>query len=376
MKIVIAPDSFKGSLSAFDVCRIVSKAARQVYHEPEIVEIPMADGGEGTAECIRKAAGGSQVSCRVRDPLGRPAEARYTILPDGSAVMEMAQASGLTMVKPGEREVFRSSTFGTGEMILDAVDRGCRKIFIGLGGSGTSDGGMGMAAALGVKFLDDKNEELDPVPASMDKLVSVDISSIDSRISETEIVVMSDVTNPLTGPSGAVFTYGLQKGLREDELKKADEMMARYCAVVEDAVGKNISDIPGAGAAGGLGAGLLAFTNGTIEKGIDTVLDLADFDSALSGATMVVTGEGMMDFQSAFGKAACGVGMRCKAAGIPCFALVGSMGKGAEEMFTRGITSIMPVVDSVINLDQAMENAEDLCYSAAVRMFRFIGERD
>ncbi len=375
MKILIAPDSFKGSMSAETVCRITKKAAQDIFPAADIQMLPLADGGEGTCDALMEVLHAEAITCKVRGPLGDSVAARYGLLETGPvkiAIMDMASASGLTLVPEAKRDVFHSSTFGTGEMMLDAIERGCRHIYLGLGGSATSDGGMGMAAALGVRFLDEAGNLLDPVPASMEALHWVDVSALDSRIAETCITVMSDVKNPLLGPSGAVYVYGPQKGIPEEGLSKADAAMAHYIEKVERATGKSLRHIPGAGAAGGLGAGLLAYTPCEIASGIETVLDLLCFDELLADTDVVITGEGRMDSQSAFGKVIAGVAGHCKSREIPCLVLAGSLGDGAEDMYELGVTGIMPLVDRITDLDEAIQYSEDNCYRAAVRMLRIL----
>lgn len=371
MKILIAPDSFKGSMSAEAVCRITKKAAQEIFPAADIQLLPLADGGEGTCDALMEVLPGEVVSCTVHGPLGDFVTAQYGILESSNvkiAIMDMASASGLTLVPAAQRDVFHSSTFGTGEMILDAIERGCQHIYLGLGGSATSDGGMGMAAALGVRFLDESGQPLEPVPASMTAIHSVDVSALDFRIAETHITVMSDVKNPLLGSSGAVYVYGPQKGIPDARLSGADTAMAHYIEEVERGTGKSVRNIPGAGAAGGLGAGLLAFTSCEIASGIETILDLLHFDELLTDTDVVITGEGRMDSQSAFGKVIAGVAAHCKSQGLPCLVLAGSLDDGAEEMYNLGVTGIMPLVDRITSLEEAIRHSEENCYRAALRM--------
>ena len=373
MKIVVAPDSFKGSLSAEQICDIVENAAHEVFPGCEVVKVPAADGGEGTVDSVLASSSGQLRTKTVSDALGRPIAASYALLDSGKAVIEMAAASGLPQIAEADRDVMHSSTRGTGELILDALDHGCREIMIGLGGSATNDGGAGMAAALGVRFLNAAGEELMPVPADFAAIERVDISHLDPRVSDTHFVLMSDVRNPLLGEEGATRVYGPQKGVTDAVFDELESGMSHYIDKVEYAVGFPVRNIPGAGAAGGLGAGLLAFTRAEVTSGIEKVLDLADFDSKLRGADLAVTGEGRMDSQSVYGKVTAGVGKRCEAAGVPCLALVGSVGEGAEAMYDCGITSIVPTVDRIMTLREAIRNAESQCYRAAVRMFRCAG---
>lgn len=376
MKILIAPDSFKGSMTADTVCRITSKAVRDTFPLADVRTLPLADGGEGTCNALMSALHAEGIPCEVQGPLGDSVTAGYGILETSgvkAAIMDMASASGLTLVPEAKRDVFHSSTFGTGEMMLDAIQRGCRHIYLGLGGSATSDGGMGMAAALGVRFLDKFGKILAPVPVSMEKIDSIDLSNLDSRIAETQITIMSDVKNPLLGPTGAVYVYGPQKGILESQLRTMDSAMEHYIDIAEKATRKKIRTVPGAGAAGGLGAGLLAFTSCEIQSGIETVLALLKFDELLADTDIVITGEGRMDAQSAFGKVIAGVAAHCKSQNIPCLALAGSLGAGAEDMYELGVTGIMPLVDRITSLDEAILHSEENCYRAAVRMLRILG---
>lgn len=390
MKIVIAPDSFKGSLTASQVCGIAENAAREVFPDAAVQKLPLADGGEGTAEALMNVLPGEIRTLQVRGPLGVPVTARYGIVPslptaptpDTSlqplpktkiAIMDMAAASGLTLVSEGDRDVFHSNTFGTGEMILDAIRQGCRHIYLGLGGSATSDGGMGMAAAFGAVFRDENGTPLDPVPASMHRIAAVDVSRLDPAVSRVPITVMSDVKNPLLGPEGAVYVYGPQKGIPADRLADMDQAMAHYIDCVESALPKkSIRHAPGSGAAGGLGAGLLAFTRSEISSGIETVLELLNFDACLESADLVITGEGRMDFQSAYGKVVAGVASHCKTHRVPCFALAGSIEDGAEALYEFGISGMMPLVDRIESLDAAICDAEKNCFRAAVRLLRIV----
>ncbi|MBQ6582487.1 MAG: glycerate kinase [Mogibacterium sp.] len=372
MNVLIAPDSFKGSLTAIEVCEIIGRAAREVLPDCTVTPIPIADGGEGTVDSVLTAVAGSRIPVKVHDPLGRRITACYGILGDGTAVMEMAAASGLTLVTREERDVLHSNTFGTGEMLLDAVRRGADPILIGIGGSATNDGGIGMAAALGARFLDGSGAELSPVPASLSSIRKIDLSGIPAEISEARIVILSDVRNPLLGPDGATAVYGPQKGVTPGMIHPLDQAMEHYIVLLEQTTGKQIRDIPGAGAAGGLGAGLLAFTRAEIRSGVDAVLEITEFDRKLQDADLVVTGEGRMDAQSAYGKVVSGIGRRCRDAGVPCVAVVGSTGPGYERLREYGILRVYPAAQD-LPLAEAMARAPELCYEAACRAFAGIG---
>ncbi len=372
MRIIVAPDSFKGSLSASEICDIVERSANQIFPNCEVLKMPVADGGEGTVESLLCALKGDEVSVTVKGPMGAEVNAQYGIFNGNSAVMEMAAASGLPLVAYDERNIRRACTFGTGQMIIDAIERGCTTIYMGLGGSATNDAGLGCAAALGAKFFDVNGDEISPLPENFAKITKVDVSAMHAKLANTKLVLMSDVKNPLLGQTGATAVYGKQKGANAEDEIFLEQGIAHVIALCEGATGKDVKNLPGAGAAGGLGAGLLAFTNASIQSGVETVLDMLDFEKALDGTNLVITGEGRMDYQSAFGKVAFGVGSLCKKANVPCIAIVGGLGERAEEMFEHGITSIITTVNGVMDLPCAVKNAPELCYSASVRLLRMV----
>lgn len=372
MRIMIAPDSFKGSLSASEICDLVERAAKEVFVDCEVEKMPVADGGEGTVESILATLEGEKVVVEVKDPLGRDIVATYGVFNDNKAVIEMAEASGLPLVSTEDRDVMHSNTFGTGQLILDAIEKGCTTIYMAIGGSATNDGGMGCANALGVKFLDENEKELKPVPANLLKIKTVDISGISKKIRETNFVILSDVKNSLLGERGATYVFGKQKGATIEEQAQLEAGLAHYIAVVEKAVDQSICQIEGAGAAGGLGAGLMAFTNATMRSGVETVLEILDFEEKIQDVKLVVTGEGRMDYQSAYGKVAYGVGSLCKKNQIPCVAIVGGMGEHADAMYEHGISSIMTTVNGVMSMEEAVEHASELCTDAAERLFRLV----
>ncbi len=365
MKIVVASDSFKGSLDAIKISRIAEKVAREVLGECVVTKVPMADGGEGTVDCLIEAMNGEKIKCDVSDPLLRSITAEYGRF-DDTAIIEMASASGITLVADSERDILRHSTYGTGEMLLHALESGCSRVFMGIGGSATNDGGIGFAAAIGVRFLDEHGTELEPVPASFENIAKVDASAINPLVKNAEIVVMSDVNNPLLGELGATNIFGKQKGADENMRKVLERGMTHYIDIAENALGKTVRDQAGAGAAGGLGAALKLYANAEICSGVDTILGILNFSEQIKDADIVITGEGMMDHQSAYGKVASGVGKICKEQNVPCFAVVGAMGERAEEMAEFGIASIMPTVNAIMSLEHAIGNAEEL-YESAVR---------
>lgn len=372
MKIVFAPDSFKGTLSAEKICGLLDEKAKLVFPGCETVGIPVSDGGEGAAEVVVSATKGTFRTVTVQDPMGKPVQARYGIFHGDCAIIEMAAASGLPLVPVKERNIRRASTYGTGEMIADALEQGIRKFHIAIGGSATNDGGIGCAAALGARFLDEKGQELMPVPENLCNIHSVDVEHMNEHIKESSFTVMCDVTNPLLGETGATYIFGPQKGATEEDKIFLEHGMGNYAKVLKDSFGKDIAAVPGAGAAGGLGAGLLAFTDAGLSRGIEAVLSILDFDHVIEGADLVVTGEGMMDYQSVYGKVPMGVGMAAKKQNIPCIAIVGGMGSGAADIYKYGVNSIITTINGAMPIEKALENAEELFSNAAERMFRLV----
>ncbi len=372
MKFLFASDSFKGSLTSEQTAVLLGKAAKKVFGDCETDSVPVADGGEGTVGALVKAENGTLVSCPVHGPLMEERTACYGLIGEGRAVIEMAAASGLPLVPGNLRNPLNTTTYGTGELILDALDKVCRELYIAIGGSATNDGGMGCARALGVRFLDADGKELEGFGKDLAAVATIDLSGLDPRIKGASVTVMCDVTNPLCGKEGATYTFGPQKGADKEILEKLESGMCRYRDVIKKELGIDCDRIQGAGAAGGLGAALHVFLGGKMQSGIETVLDLVRFDERLEGVDLVVTGEGRTDFQSCFGKVMQGVGLRAKKRGIPVLGLSGSLGERAMDIFDCGIASLMTTVNAPMTLDAAMERAEELYYEAAVRMFRFV----
>lgn len=372
MKLLFVSDSFKGSLSSEQTIELLTKAAEEIFPNCSCGGMPVADGGEGTAQAVVQAVNGRIQEADVQGPLGEQAHAFYGQLDEKRAVLEMACASGLPLVPEKERNPEKTTTFGTGELIRHVLDDGYRDISIAIGGSATNDGGMGCMRALGVKFLDKSGKELQGCGEDLIHVAEIDISGLDSRILQSKITVMCDVTNPLCGKDGATWTFGKQKGADESMQERLEVGMQNYRDVIKRQFGIDLDQIPGAGAAGGLGAALLVFLHGELKSGIETVLELIDFDRKLKDVSLVVTGEGRTDWQSCFGKVVQGVGDHCKKKGVPAAALVGSMGPGAEKIYDHGICSIMTTVNGVMPLEEAMDHAEELYYAAALRLFRFI----
>ena len=372
MKLLFVSDSFKGSLSSEQTITLLTEAAEEIFPNCSCGGMPVADGGEGTAQAVVQAVNGRIQEADVQGPLGEQAHAFYGQLDEKRAVLEMACASGLPLVPEKERNPEKTTTFGTGELIRHVLDDGYRDISIAIGGSATNDGGMGCMRALGVKFLDKSGKELQGCGEDLIHVAEIDVSGLDPRILQSKITVMCDVTNPLCGKDGATWTFGKQKGADESMQERLEAGMQNYRDVIKRQFGIDLDQIPGAGAAGGLGAALLVFLHGELKSGIETVLELIDFDRKLEDVSLVVTGEGRTDWQSCFGKVVQGVGDHCKKKGVPAAALVGSMGPGAEKIYDHGICSIMTTVNGVMPLEEAMDHAEELYYAAALRLFRFI----
>lgn len=372
MKIVFAPDSFKGTLSAERICGLLAEKAELVFPGCDTVGIPVSDGGEGASDVVVSAAKGIFRTVTVQDPMGKPVKAKYGIFHEDCAIIEMAAASGLPLVPVNERNVRRASTYGTGELIADALDQGIRKFHIAIGGSATNDGGIGCAAALGARFLDKDGQELVPVPENLSRICSIDRAQMNPHIKEAAFTVMCDVTNPLLGETGATYIFGPQKGASKEDQIFLERGMENYAKVLQETFGKDIASVPGAGAAGGLGAGLMAFVDAELKRGIESILAILDFDHVIEGADLVVTGEGMMDYQSVYGKVPFGVGMAAKKQNIPCVAVVGGMGRDAANIYKYGVNSIMTTINGAMPLEYALEHAEELFSNAAERMFRMI----
>ncbi|HHW03071.1 MAG TPA: glycerate kinase [Thermoanaerobacterales bacterium] len=396
MNIVIAPDSFKGSLTALQAAEAVERGIKKALKEkreeiknitesptlnggvPEsdfifdvkIVKIPMADGGEGTVEALITALGGNTIVTRALDPLGREIDSFFGILPDGTAIIEMAAASGLNLVKPEERNPLKTTTYGTGQLIKAALDKGCRKIIIGIGGSATNDGGAGMAQALGVRFLDKKGNEIGFGGGELARIEQIDISDLDSRVKKTQFTIASDVKNVLCGPDGASAVYGPQKGATPEMVKILDRNVGHLAEVIKRDLGKDISQIPGSGAAGGLGAALMAFLNADMKPGIDIIMDLADFPEKVKSADLVITGEGSTDFQTMFGKVPFGVAQVAKKYGKPVICISGSLGKGYEKLYDAGITALFSIINRPMTLEEAMERGGELLEQISQNVFR------
>ena len=372
MRLLFASDSFKGSLTSAQTVELLGRAAHEVFGECHTSGVPVADGGEGTVEAVVAAEGGELVQACVHGPLMQQVMASYGALDGGRAVIEMAAASGLPLVPEERRNPLHTTSYGTGELILDALRRGYRDLSVAIGGSATNDGGMGCARALGVRFLDADGRELQGWGRDLAHVASIDASGLDPRMAQATITVMCDVTNPLCGPDGATLTFGAQKGATPEVAAELEAGMCSYRDVIRRQFGIDCDEVAGAGAAGGLGAALKVFLGAQMQSGIECVLDLIRFDERLEGVDLVVTGEGRTDWQSCFGKVMQGVGERARRRGVPVLGLCGSLGRGAMDICDCGIGSLMTTVNAPMPLAEALDRAEELYLEAAVRMFRFV----
>ena len=372
MKFLFASDSFKGTLSSDQTIELLTKAAEEVFGSCETSGVPVADGGEGTTDAVVKARNGEIITVPVHGPLMEMEQGFYGRLSDTEAILEMAAASGLPMVPEEKRNPLNTTTYGTGELLKAALDAGYTEIAIAIGGSATNDGGMGFASALGIRFLDQDGNVLEGRGENLEKVAHIDMSGLDPAIQKAHFTVMCDVTNPLCGPNGATYTFGKQKGGTPEILDRLEKGMQNYRDVIIREFGINPDEIQGSGAAGGLGAALKVFLHAEMKSGIETVLDLIDFDARLEGVDLVVTGEGRTDWQSCFGKVMQGVGDRSAKHQVPVAALCGGLGPNYEKIYAHGISSIMTTVDGPMPLKEALDNASELYYKGAIRMFRFL----
>lgn len=375
MKIVVCPDSFKESLSSVEAADAIAHGLEiEAGIEPiEVVKLPLADGGEGTVDALVRATGGEIRRVRVHDPLMREIDSFFGILGDGkTAVVEMAAASGLHLLSEGERNPLITTTYGTGELINEASRTGVEKIIIGIGGSATNDAGAGAMAALGVRFLDASGNELPPGGAALANLHRVDMSSFDFPLDRITVEVACDVANPLTGSEGASVVFGPQKGATPEMVERLDKALAHFAEVIRRDLGQDISELSGAGAAGGLGGGLAAFLRAKLRSGIDMVLDAVHFDEAIAGANLVITGEGRIDEQTAYGKTIGGLLRRASRTGIPVVALVGSYSGDLRALYDVGLAAVFSIAPGPVSLQYTMENAAELLVNTSANVARLL----
>lgn len=358
MKIVIAPNALKGSLTAAQAAESIADGIRRAIPDAELVLQPVTDGGDGFIDVLQQALQATPQHYTVTGPVGSQLEASYLLSKDKhTAVIEMAAAAGLALLRPDQLAPMTSNTQGVGELILDAINKGAVNIILGIGGSATNDGGMGMAQALGVQFLDKRAKPLTPGGATLIDIATIDTSSLDPRIKQTSVQVICDVDNPLLGKRGAANFFGPQKGASPEQIQQLEAGLAHLSALIHKQLGIEVSTRPGAGAAGGLGAGTMAFLDAQLQPGAGSVLKLLDFDTMLTGADLVITAEGQLDSQTAFGKAPSEVARHAKNAGIPCIAITGRLNESIENLATIGITSVYSICSDSISTADAMKNA-------------------
>ena len=371
MKIVIAPQEFKESLRGIEIAQAMREGVSRVWPDAETLLVPVADGGDGTLQSLVDASDGKVMTATVDDPLGRPIEAVWGALGDGrTAVIEMARSSGLALLKPEERDPLVTTTCGVGQLMSLALDAGYRHLIIGIGGSATNDGGAGMAQALGANLLDADGTELVRGGGALANLGRIDVSGLDSRLADTKIDVACDVNNQLCGETGASEIFGPQKGADAETVAYLDDALHRYGKLLQRDLGRDVMEVPGAGAAGGLGAGLMAFTGAQLRPGADIVIDALDLDARLEGASLVIVGEGQTDRSTVFNKAPVAVAQRAKARGIPTVAISGSLGDGFEQIHDHGIDAAFSILDHCMTLEDAMSGTAELVADATEQVCR------
>ncbi len=371
MKIVVAPNAFKDSLTAADAAGAIAAGVRRVTPDAVCVHVPIADGGDGLFDVVKSVFGGETLRKTVTGPLFRPVEAEMLYLPEErTAVVEMARASGLALLRQEERNARATTTLGTGELVLEAINRGATKILVGIGGSATNDGGVGFAAALGVKFLDKSGAEVRPTGENLGAIARIDMSGLKFDPSKIRLEAVCDVDNPLTGPRGASAVFGPQKGATPEDVAFLDAGLANMAERIRRDLGVDIETMPGAGAAGGLGAGLAAYAKAELRAGVDVVLDMVKIDEQLRDADLAFTAEGRIDFQTAFGKGPAGVGARAKRHGVPCLAIAGGVQGDISNLHPIGIDACFSLCSGPMSLSDAMRNGAALLSAATEQAYR------
>lgn len=369
-KFVLIPDSFKGTLSSMDICDIMREEIGRVYPEAEVLSVPVADGGEGSVDCFLCALGGERIEMTVRGPRFEALTGFYGLLPDGTAVVEMAAAAGLPLIK--EKNPAAATTYGVGELILAAAKRGARRILVGLGGSSTNDGGCGAAAAAGVKFYNAAGEVFVPTGGNLCEIASICMKERDPALEGIEIVAMCDVDNPMHGPQGAAHIFGPQKGADEAMVRFLDEGLVHLDEILRRDLGQNLGQAPGAGSAGAMGAGMMAFFGARLQMGINAVLDTVDFENLVRGADMILTGEGKIDGQSLRGKVVIGVARRAKPTGIPVVAIVGTVADDADAAYAEGVSAIFSTNRAGLPFEQLKPRAKSDLARTVYNLMHFI----
>lgn len=375
LNILIAPDSFKDCLPAKAVIDNIRIGIEQVIPEAKIVGIPLSDGGEGLLDSIMAFIDGRLVEVEVKDPLMRNIKARYGIIGDGqTGILEMAQASGLELLSVDERNPLKTTTYGTGQLISHALEAGCKRLIIGIGGSATNDGGAGMLQALGVKLLKANGESLTYGGAGLEQLTTIDSSGIDHRIQACDILVACDVSNPLTGDQGASKVYGPQKGATDQMVSRLDKNLDHFAAVVKEHTGRDVKNMPGAGAAGGIGAAMMAFLNAELKPGFTIVKELVGLEEAVEAADLVISGEGKIDYQTQFGKTPYGVAQIARKFNKPLYAFAGIVGEGIQDFNKFGFTEILRIADPGMDQRESIRRAPELLQQAAVRLMHQVSK--
>lgn len=378
MKIIIAADSFKGSATSDKVSGSIEKGIRKFSEiETEIKKIPIADGGEGTVDAVVKATDGVFEYMEVKGPLGKTVKAKFGFIHNDTAILEMAEASGINLISEEEKNPFKTNTYGVGEILKYILDKGIRKIFIGIGGSATNDGGAGMLHSLGVRFYDDRNNEIGYYPEELKKLSKVDISGLDKRIFESEIIVLSDVSNPLCGENGASYIYGPQKGASPEDIEVLDKILENYGNIVDRELKDSFMKKPGTGAAGGLGYALLSICRAEFRVGIDEIVKLIGLEEEIRNSDLIITGEGRIDNQSVNGKAPIGIARIAKKYGLPVIAIVGSSALQLDDIYQNGIDLVLDVINEPMKLEKAMSEVDKLLEFAGEKAIRayFLGRK-
>lgn len=372
MNILICPDSFKGTATSIEAANFMALGVEKVFPAANITKLSVSDGGEGTVESILHNCEGEKIECKVHGPNGKQRLASYALLKNGTAFIEMAEASGLILTSPKDRNSMTANTYGTGEMIKSALDFGCKNIVIGIGGSATTDGGTGMARALGYRFLTESGDEITYGGIGLLNLKKIDNSGVDKRIFDVDITVACDVNNPLYSNNGAAYVYAPQKGATREMVKQLDMGLMNLDRVVQNDMELDCSEIPGAGAAGGLGYGLMVFCGAHLQSGITTMLDMIGFDDYLKNCDLIITGEGRIDGQSINGKVPVGIGERAKKRAIPVVVIAGGIGDQLKTVYKYGISSVMVTVNCAMTLSEALKKTKPLMIEATERVMRMI----